>query len=90
MTRVNIKAEEVGDFAAAKRLAHVVALERLGPEAILWSWNDTKKDKHSPPVECCGSDCEPAWEVYAVSRGGNLKVTVNGGDYEFIFGPPVT
>lgn len=41
---------------------------------------DLKTGYRAPAVYCCG---EKPWEVYAVSRGANLKVKVN--DYEFFF-----
>lgn len=86
--KVNIYDKDVLGFDEARKAAVEIAKERLGGEAILWSWNDKIRGRHSPPVECCGDECNPAWEVYAKARGGNLKVLVNDEMYEFIFGAP--
>ena len=48
--------------------------------AMLLSFFDPKTDCKYPDVDCCG---ERSWEVYALSRGGNLRVVINR--YEFIF-----
>ena len=87
MNSVNIKIENVRDFQDAQKAAWAVAKETLGPDAILWSWFDPNTGRHSPPVDCCGDNCKmPAWEMYAVARGGNLKIQVENGGYEFYFG----
>ena len=87
MENINIKGHGISSFDEAQRAAWKIVGEKLGDEPVLWSWNDTETGVHSPPVECCGDDCHPAWEIYAQSRGGNLKVTVGDGRFEFFFGP---
>ncbi len=87
MENLNLSGENIKDFNAAHKLAWETARGKF-EDPVLWSWNDTVSGRHSPPVECCGSECEkPAWEVYAQMRGGNLKVSIDGGRYEFCFGP---
>lgn len=51
---------------------------------MLLAWYEQEGGRFSPCVECCGED-EPAWVVYAKSRGGQLQVEVNKGEYIFIF-----
>ena len=89
MDVIKLDGSDGGDFSAARREAKKAASEKLGSDPILWSWHDTKTGQRSPLVDCCGDDCEPAWEVYAASRGGNLKVEVDNGRYEFYFGPDI-
>jgi hypothetical protein len=48
------------------------------------SWLDRRKGRHSPDVSCCGNGEKEAWEIYAESRGGTLRVEV-GDEYVFIF-----
>lgn len=69
---------EALDFSSAEKLAKNVA-ERRG-SAILLAYYDKETGMKFPNVDCCG---EKSWEVYAKSRGGNLRVVV--GRFEFIF-----
>jgi len=87
--KVDIDGHAGGDFQAARLKAAEAAEEKLGARPILWSWHDSETGRRSPPVDCCGDDCRPAWEVYAVSRGGSLKVEAANGRYEFYFGPDI-
>ncbi len=89
MEIIKVDGSNGGDFSTARREAKKAAIEKLGGNPVLWSWHDSKTGHRSPPVDCCGDDCKPAWEVYAASRGGNLKVEVNDGRYEFYFGPDI-
>jgi len=85
--KVDLDKASSGDFPAARREAEKAAREKLGGRPVLWSWYDSQTGRKSPPVDCCGDDCNPAWEVYALARGGNLKVEVDNGRYRFYFGP---
>ncbi len=76
------------DFPSARKVAVQVARERLGEGAVLWSWCEAQTGRTSLAVPCRGSEEEPAWEVYGRVRGATLKLSVNGGQYEFCFGPP--
>jgi hypothetical protein len=70
-------------FPEAKRIADQAAREAaLHP--MLLAWFERRTGEHSPRVECCGED-RPAWRVYAESRGANLTVRLNDGDYEFVY-----
>jgi len=86
MKSVNMT-REVKDFDYAKEAAWEVARGKIGPDVTLWAWHDAKTGKHSPPVDCCGDECNPAWVIYAKSRGGNLEVVVDDGRFKFYFGP---
>lgn len=66
------------NFLSAERIAREIA-SRMG-EAVLLAYYDGETGKKFPDVDCCG---ERSWEVYAKSRGGNLKVIV--GKFEFVF-----
>lgn len=75
--------EEELDFAEAKRIADETA-RNAGPDPMLLAWFSRSTGEHSPRVDCCGDE-KPAWLVYAESRGGNLTVRLNGGEYEFVY-----
>ena len=88
MESLIINDPKVNDFTAAKNAAIEAAKTKLNDkEPVLWAWCDTTVDRHNPNAECCGSDKESGWEVYARVRGSVLKVLINEGVYEFFFGP---
>ena len=81
---LKIEVEDAGlDFVRAKEIATREARRRAA-DAMLLSWNDRKRGVFYPDVEC-GSRQRPAWIVFAESRGGNLTVDINDGEYTFIF-----
>jgi hypothetical protein len=86
MQTIDYPGEEIDDFIEARETARRMARDKLGAEVELWSWYDAATGQHSPSVDCCGADDEPAWEVYARVRGGRLKIVI-GGRYTFYFGP---
>ena len=68
------------DVAAAKALADAAAAENLiGP--ICLSWYDRANDRESPAhASECHGDCEmPGYVEYAVTRGAELKIVIDGG-----------
>ncbi len=85
-----LHSDEALDFQAAKDLAFK-ATRQHGIEPMLLAWFDSKRQKYSPPVECCGED-KPSWLIYAESRGGDIIVNINDLDYVFIFcdSPPAS
>jgi hypothetical protein len=80
---VDVQIEGDVVFAKAKERALAAARERMA-DPMLVSWYDRKAGRFSPPVTCCGDD-EPAWLIYARSRGASLAVSVNREDYVFLF-----
>jgi hypothetical protein len=80
---VDVELEAGSGFAEARERALAVARERMG-DPMLVAWYDREARRFSPPVTCCGDD-EPAWLIYARSRGANLAVSVNRESYVFLF-----
>ncbi len=70
-------------FTAAKDLAKQTAQER-SRDAMLLSWYNRKTGDFYPRYDCGGQD-QPAWVIFAESRGANLTVDVDNGDYVFMF-----
>jgi len=70
------------EFDAAQSLAVTEASKYLTAPMLL-SWLDRKKGRHSPNVDCCQQDGKEAWEIYAESRGGTLRIEI-GHEYVFI------
>lgn len=71
------------EFDAAQALAKGEAGRFLGEPMVL-SWLNRRTGRHSPDVDCCGEEGKEAWEIYAESRGGTVRVEV-GDEYVFIF-----
>ena len=71
------------DFAAAKEAAKQKAKE-TSADPMLLSWLNGKTGDSYPDIEC-GPDDKPAWIVWAESRGGDLTIDINQGQYVFIF-----
>lgn len=71
-------------FDAACDLAKQEA-SRLETEMMLLAWFDRKAGKEYPVVPECLH--QPGWVAYAESRGANLKVVINDGEYIFLFCP---
>jgi hypothetical protein len=80
---VDVVIEGEVEFAEAKQRALAVAGERMG-DPMLVAWYDREAGRFSPPVTCCGDE-EPAWLIYARSRGAKLAVSVNRESYVFLF-----
>ena len=71
------------DFIKAKDAAKQKVKE-LYPDAILLSWFIGKTSKHYPTLKCSTSD-KPAWLLYAEARGADVTISINEGEYIFIF-----
>lgn len=72
------------EFEPAMILAKQQAHKFLADPMML-SWLNRRAGRHSPDVDCCrGARGKEAWEVYAESRGGTLRVEL-GEQYVFIF-----
>ena len=71
------------DFSKAKDLAKARAKESCG-DPMLLSWYKGNTGESYPNLECGPGD-KPAWIVFAESRGGDLTIDVNDGEYVFIY-----
>ena len=70
------------DFSTAKQMAKEKAFERCDHPMIL-SWKNGKTGEFYPNYECGVTD-KPFWIRYAESRGANLVVDFNQGEYVFM------
>jgi hypothetical protein len=71
------------DFAEAKNLAKQKAKETCA-DPMLLSWYQGKTGESYPNLDCGPGD-KPAWIVYAESRGGDLTIDINEGQFVFIY-----
>ena len=81
---IKIKVDQPNlDFEAAKDIAKQKAKE-LCADPMLLSWYRGKTGESYPNLEC-GPDDKPAWIVYAESRGADITIDINEGQYIFIY-----
>jgi len=71
------------EFTEAKDIARQKAKE-LCADPMLLSWYQGKTGESYPNLECGPGD-KPAWITYAESRGGDIVIDVNQGEYIFIY-----
>ena len=71
------------DLEEAKRAA-TTKVREIYPDAMLLAWYISKTGEFRPRVNCDFGE-KPAWLVYAESRGADLSIRVNQGEYIFIY-----
>ena len=71
------------DFIEAKDIAKQKAKETCA-DPMLLSWYQGQTGESYPNLECGPGD-KPAWITFAESRGGDLTVDINAGQFVFIF-----
>ena len=74
---------QTANFDKAKDIADEKA-RAYAPGSMLLAWFDRTTGQFSPQVTCCGDE-KPTWLVYAESRGADLSVIVNDGQYVFVY-----
>ena len=70
------------DFANAKEIAKQKAKE-VCDDPMLLSWYRGDTGESYPNTECGRGD-QPAWVLYAESRGSDIAVDINTGQYIFL------
>ena len=83
MQTLQVRSGHDVEFSAAQVLARAEA-SRFLTEPMVLSWLNRQTGQRSPNVDCCGKEGKEAWEIYAESRGGTLRVEI-GDRYTFIF-----
>lgn len=71
------------DLGSARNLADQKVRE-IYPDAMLLAWYEGKSGKFGPRTECDFGE-KPAWMVYAETRGADLTIVLDGGEYVFIY-----
>jgi hypothetical protein len=71
------------DFAEAKKIAKGKATE-LAEDPMLLSWYSGKSGDYFPKYSC-GNWHKPVWILFAESRGADLAVNINDGEYIFLY-----
>ncbi len=71
------------NFARAKDIAKAKATE-LSKDPMLLSWYNGRNGEYFPKMECGPRD-KPVWIVFAESRGADIAINVNDGEYIFLY-----
>ena len=71
------------EFVEAKDIARQKAQE-ICDDPMLLSWYQGKTGDSYPNLECGPGD-KPAWITFAESRGADLTVDINEGQYVFVY-----
>ena len=71
------------NFLKAKDAAKNKAME-LAPDPMLLSWYSGRTKEYYPKLEC-GTWDKPVWIIFAESRGADIAVSVNDGEYIFLY-----
>ena len=80
--RVTLDEKDI-DFESAKDLAKQKAKE-LNTDPMLLSWYCGKTGEYYPKTECGRMD-KPVWIVFAESRGADIAININDGEYIFLY-----
>jgi hypothetical protein len=70
------------DIASATDIAKRKAME-LSDDPMMLSWYCGKTGEYYPKTECGRSD-KPAWIIFAESRGADIAININDGEYIFL------
>ena len=81
--KINISGEPVRQ-AQAQKIGQVIA-ESENPDTIVISRYNKITNACSPCSLKGNLGDRPGWEVYGENHGGRLKITINAGEYVFIF-----
>ena len=71
------------DFSEAKEITKTKAKE-FAPDPMLLSWYNGKTGDYYPTLDCGFRD-KPVWIIFAESRGADLAININDGEYVFLF-----
>ena len=71
------------DLTTASAMAKARARE-VDHNAMMLSYHSAKTGEFWPAYDCGGGG-RPPWIVFAESRGYNLKIDINNGEFEFFY-----
>jgi len=80
--KIGVEQEDL-DFLEAKTIAKGQA-KALAPDPMLLSWYNGKTGDYYPKYDC-GTWEKPVWLLFAESRGADIAVNINDGEYIFLF-----
>ncbi len=80
--KIQVDKEDL-DFVKAKDIAKEKAKE-LAEDPMLLSWYSGKTGEYFPKHEC-GTWDKPVWIIFAESRGADILININDGEYIFLY-----
>jgi len=58
--------------------------QELSDDPMLLAWSNGKTGEYYPTADC-GSSGKPPWLVFAESRGADIAININDGEYIFLY-----
>ena len=80
--RLTVDNEDL-DIATATHIARQKAGE-LSNDPMMLSWYCGKTGEYYPKTECGRTD-KPPWIIFAESRGADMAININDGEYIFLY-----
>jgi len=80
--KIRVDQKDLG-FTQAKDISKAKAKE-LSKDPMLLSWYNGKNGEYFPRLEC-GTRDKPVWIVFAESRGADIAININDGEYIFLY-----
>ncbi len=80
--KLSVDDDDLG-IASATDIAKKKA-KQLSDDPMLLSWYCGKTGEYYPKTEC-GSSGKPPWIIFAESRGADIAININDGEYIFLF-----
>ena len=81
---IRIKVDQKNlDFVQAKNIAKAKT-KALSKDPMLLSWYNGRNGEYFPKV-ACGVRDKPVWIVFAESRGADIAININDGEYIFLY-----
>jgi len=71
------------DLSKAKEIAKEEA-KKLASDPMLLSFYNGKTGEYFPKLECAIRD-KPVWIIFAESRGADIAININDGEYIFLY-----
>jgi hypothetical protein len=81
---VEIRDSDVATNRGAAQGLSTRKVREIYPDAMLLAWYDRHSGESRPRLGCDFGD-KPGWIVFAENRGGDLSISVNDGEFIFIY-----
>ena len=75
--QTDLSVDQARDIAKAKA-------KELSNDPMLLSWYNGRNGEYFPKMEC-GTWDKPVWIVFAESRGADIAININDGEFVFLY-----
>ncbi len=75
---------DFGKFRVKQKAERKGRNPATGEDQMMLSWYCGKTGEYYPKTECGRSD-KPPWIIFAESRGADIAININDGEYVFLY-----